>query len=226
MISLRFLQAFQPRNALVQTPRSCSWRRGTTSPGSPGSGAAPAFTASNAEPLRSTQRFQPCPAAGKTSFPVRSPSLERVLGPGQRSAQGWRPSSGLGSQQHVSTCLGDLKVTSACRQPSRRRKIFQAQTQPSSSALSCCSLGCTPRGPLQMGLGGTLHRIGVPHGRLSPAWPGHGVGTGHGPARHGWGHPAELNLPRSWPSFIASPPCPLLLPLGADGRRRESGRSA
>lgn len=83
-------------------------------PGSPSSGAAPTCmeSSSAAEPFCSTQRFQPCLAARRISLPVRFPAPER--GFRARMMLHARLAADRGARF---TCLGDLKVTSACTQP-------------------------------------------------------------------------------------------------------------
>lgn len=232
---LHFLQAFPPRNALIQTPKSCSRKeeRGTASPGSPGSAAAPACVGSStAEPLCSTQRFQPCLAAGKkapclfvshrrSGFWGRDDVTRKAGGRAQGTFHvSWR------SQSHL--CVHTAPAP---------RQVFLSPNTAQQPPLRCAAHRAAPQGIPSAGFWGgvTLHRIGVPHTRLTraPAAP-HGtdmvsactccrerspgwVQTCWGAACRGWGQPAELNLPRSRPNFIAFPPSLLLLPLGADG---------
>lgn len=152
IILLHFLQAFQPRDALIQTPKTCTRKeeRGTMSPGSPSSGAAPPCMESSsiAEPLCSTQSFQPCLAASRISLPVRFPAPER--GFRARMMLHARLVADCGAR---SMCLGDLKVTSACTQPPHRGRISLAQIQHSSPRFVVLLTMLHPRGSLQLGLG-------------------------------------------------------------------------
>lgn len=203
------------------------------SPGSPSSGAAPTCmeSSSTAETLCSTQSFHPCLAARRMSLPVRFPAPER--GFRARMMLHARLVADCGAR---STCLGDLKVTSACTQPPHRGRISLAQIQHSSPRFVVL-LSAAPQGIPSAGFrGGPCTASGCPTAGspwLSLPWYRHRVSR-HSLQGEKPGLGAELLgscLPwvgaASGAEFaqilavLLPPPCPtpflLFLPLGADG---------
>lgn len=125
---------------------------------------------STTKPLCSTWCFQPCLAAGKSPCLLLSHPWSRfrgrddVTGKAGGRARGW-------------ACAGMFHVSAISKSPLRAASPcaegrFLGPNQHCQTPLCCPPCRAAPRGPLQLGLGGTLHHTGCPG---SP-WPAHTQG--------------------------------------------------